>query len=73
MVGDLIGGTSNIWDSVLDGKWDRRDVLVAAKCFGSYLGVSSPLIWNPNCDMNNDGREDGRDIAMAAKHFGQAG
>jgi parallel beta-helix repeat protein len=71
MVGDLTGGSANLWDFVPDGKCDGKDVSVAAKCFGSYPGCSPPLIWNANCDINNDGQVDGRDIATVARHFGE--
>jgi parallel beta-helix repeat protein len=71
MVGDLTGGSANVWDFVPDGKCDGKDVSVAAKCFGSYPGCSAPLIWNANCDVNNDGKVDGKDIAIVAKHFGE--
>jgi len=71
MVGDLTGGSANVWDFVPDGKCDGKDVSVAAKCFGSYPGCSPPLIWNANCDVNNDGKVDGKDIATVAKHFGE--
>jgi hypothetical protein len=68
MVGDLTGGTPNIWDFVPDGKCDGKDIAVAAYCFGSGLG--SPR-YNPNCDILNRGKIDGRDITIVAKHFGQ--
>jgi parallel beta-helix repeat protein len=71
IVGDLTGGTSNVWDFVPDGKCDGKDVSVAAKCFGSYPGCLPPLIWNANCDVNNDGKVDGKDIAIVARHFGE--
>ncbi|MGD0029356.1 MAG: hypothetical protein ABSC91_10510 [Candidatus Bathyarchaeia archaeon] len=71
MVGDLTGGSVNVWDFVPDGKCNGKDLSVVAKCFGSYPGCSPPLIWNANCDLNNDGRVDGKDIATVAKHFGQ--
>jgi hypothetical protein len=77
MLGDLTGGTSNVWDFVPDGKCDGKDVSVVAKCFGSYPGCSPPLIWNANCDITGltfglpDGTVDGRDVSLVAKHFGE--
>jgi len=77
IVGDLTGGTSNVWDFVPDGKCDGKDVSVAARCFGGYPGCSPPLIWNANCDITGlifglpDGQVDGRDIALVARHFGE--
>ncbi len=70
-VGDLTGGTSNVWDFIPDGKVDGKDVSLAAKCFGSYPGCAPPLIWNVNCDVNNDGKVDGKDISLVARHFGE--
>ncbi|MGD0027441.1 MAG: rhodanese-like domain-containing protein [Candidatus Bathyarchaeia archaeon] len=70
-VGDLTGGTSNVWDFIPDGKVDGKDISVAAKCFGSYPGCATPLIWNVNCDINEDGKIDGRDISTVARHFGE--
>jgi hypothetical protein len=71
MVGDLTGGSANLWDFVPDGKCDGKDISVAARCFGGYPGCSPPLIWNANCDVNNDGKVDGKDIATVARHFGE--
>ena len=77
MVGDLTGGSANVWDFVPDGKCDGKDVSVVAKCFGSYPGCSPPLIWNANCDITGltfglpDGTVDGRDVSLVAKHFGE--
>ncbi|MGD0029380.1 MAG: dockerin type I domain-containing protein, partial [Candidatus Bathyarchaeia archaeon] len=71
MVGDLTGGSANVWDFVPDGKCDGKDISVVAKCFGSYPGCSPPLIWNANCDVNNDGKVDGKDIATVARHLGE--
>jgi len=51
MVGDLTGGTPNVWDFVSDGKADGKDISVAAKCFGSAPHPSRPQVWNPNCDV----------------------
>jgi hypothetical protein len=31
------------------------------------------MIWNANCDVNNDGVVDGSDLAIIAKHFGEGG
>jgi hypothetical protein len=44
MVGDLTGGSANVWDFVPDGKCDGKDVSVLAKCFGSIPGCSPPVI-----------------------------
>ena len=71
MVGDLTGGSTNVWDFVPDGKVDGKDIAVAAKCFGSAPGAQPPEIWNPNCDVNDDGKVDGKDIAIVARHFGE--
>ncbi len=71
IVGDLTGGTGNIWNFVPDGKCDGKDISVCAKCFGSYIGCSPPLIYNVNCDLFNRSKIDGKDIAFVAKHFGE--
>jgi parallel beta-helix repeat protein len=77
ILGDLTGGTPNVWDFVPDGKCDGKDISVAAKCFGSYPECPQPLTWNANCDITGsimgvpDGKVDGKDIAMVAKHFGE--
>jgi parallel beta-helix repeat protein len=77
ILGDLTGGTPNVWDFVPDGKCDGKDIAVVAKCFGSYPGCSPPLTWNENCDITGlimgvpDGKVDGKDIAIVARHFGE--
>lgn len=72
MVGDLTGGTASSWDFVPDGKVEGKDQSVVLKCFGSWPGAPPPMIWNPNCDINNDEKVDGRDLSIIQKHFGEA-
>jgi hypothetical protein len=71
MVGDLTGGSANAWDFVPDGVVDGSDLSIVARCFGSWPAAKPPLIWNPNCDVNNDGVVDGSDLAIVARHFGE--
>jgi hypothetical protein len=71
MVGDLTGSSANVWDFVPDGKVDGKDVSVVAKCFGSYVGCSPPLVYNVNCDLFDRGKIDGKDIATVARQFGE--
>ena len=47
---------------------DIRDVAIAAKTFGAYLGHPR---WSPNADINNDDKVDIRDLALIAKNFGK--
>jgi len=69
ILGDVTGGTSNLLDFVPDGKVDTKDLTVVAKFFGSYPGCQLPLVWNSNCDINNDGRVDIRDIALVGRNL----
>lgn len=57
-----------VGDLTYDGKVDIRDLAIAAKAFGSYLGHSG---WNPIADMNGDDQIDIRDIATIAKNYGR--
>lgn len=59
LVGDING----------DGKVDIKDLAIAAKAFGSYVG--SPT-YNPDADVNQDGVVDIRDLAIIAKNFGKS-
>jgi hypothetical protein len=34
--------------------------------------MTSPPIWNPNCDVNNDSSIDMADISIAIDHFMQS-
>jgi hypothetical protein len=52
-----------------DGKVDIKDLAIAAKAFGSYVG--SPT-YNPDADVNQDGVIDIRDLAIIAKNFGKS-
>ncbi|MCJ7424386.1 S8 family serine peptidase [Candidatus Bathyarchaeota archaeon] len=70
MIGDLTGGTPNSWDFVPDGKVDTKDVSIVARCFGSYPDCLLPLIWLPNCDIDNNQKIDVADVATVARHFG---
>lgn len=70
ILGDLTGSTRSIWDFVPDGRVNILDVLVVAKCFGSYPEAPPPLIWNPNCDLNDDGKVNILDVSLVASHFG---
>jgi hypothetical protein len=66
LVGDLNG----------DGKVDIKDVLVAAKAFGSYgpdfLHKGSPAeeTWNPKADLNGDNQVNLLDVLMIMRSFG---
>lgn len=71
MVGDLTGGSVNPWDFVPDGYVDGSDLIVVARCFGSWPTAPPPMRWNANCDVNNDGVIDGSDLIIVARHFGQ--
>jgi hypothetical protein len=71
MMGDLTGGSSNVWDFVPDGYVDGSDLIVVARCFGSWPTAPPPMRWNANCDVNNDGFVDGSDLIIVARHFGQ--
>jgi len=51
-----------------DGKVDGRDIVTAAKAFGTRPGDPR---WNPDADVNQDGRVDGRDITLIARNFGK--
>jgi hypothetical protein len=71
MVGDLTGAPGVPWPGLPDGGVDGKDVTLIAKCFGSFPGCLPPMIWIPNCDINNDLNVDGKDTTALAKHFGQ--
>jgi hypothetical protein len=72
MVGDLTGGTPNVWDFVPDGKVAGVDISVVSRCFGSWPDAQPPMRWEPNCDINNNGQVDGSDVATVARHFGES-
>lgn len=72
IVGDLTGAPGHsIWDFVPDGAVDGSDLIVVARCFGSWPEAPPPNIWNTNCDINNDGGIDGSDLIIVARHFGE--
>jgi hypothetical protein len=50
---------------------DGSDLIVVARCFGSWPGAPPPMRWNANCDINNDGFVDGSDFIIVARHFGE--
>jgi hypothetical protein len=70
VVGDITG-VGPAFSFVPDGKVDGKDIALVAKCFGSYVGCSPPLIYNVNCDLFDRGKIDGKDLATVAKNFGQ--
>jgi hypothetical protein len=52
-----------------DGTVDIKDLAIAGKAFGSYIGHPR---YNPDADVNQDGFVDIRDLAMIAKNFGKS-
>jgi len=71
LVGDLTGAPGhNLWDFVPDGSVGGSDIIVVARCFGSYLGAPPPMVWNANCDITNDAVIDGSDLIIITRHFG---
>jgi hypothetical protein len=58
----LLGDINN------DKKVDMKDIIVAAKAFGTFPGESR---WNPDADVNLDGTVDMRDIIKIARNFGK--
>ncbi|MGB9778252.1 MAG: dockerin type I domain-containing protein [Candidatus Bathyarchaeales archaeon] len=56
--GDISG------DRTVDGK----DIAIASRAFGSYLGSAR---WNPIADVNKDLQVDGIDLALISKEFGK--
>jgi parallel beta-helix repeat protein len=50
-----------------DGRIDIRDISIAAKAFGSYIGCPR---WNPIADLNHDNIIDLRDLAAIARNYG---
>jgi parallel beta-helix repeat protein len=71
MAGDLTGGGHGMWDP--DSTVDGSDIILVARCFGSYPGAPPPLTWFANCDITNDNAVDGSDLIIVARHFGQSG
>lgn len=71
IVGDLTGGSSNIWDFIPDGTVDGSDLIILARCYGSWPETPPPHKWNANCDINNDGVVDGSDLITVARYFGK--
>lgn len=73
-LGDITGGTSDVWDFVQDGKVDIKDIGLMAKLFG--VSFPDPR-YKAECDITGptagvaDGKIDIRDIAAAAKDFGK--
>jgi len=63
MIGDVTGPAG--WP---DRKVDMRDVFEVARTFGIN---SVHLLWNPNCDFNDDGKVDMRDVYVVARNFGK--
>jgi len=55
-------------DVNMDGIVDIRDILLAAKAFGSFPG--SPR-WNPIADENEDNKVDIKDLFLIARNFGK--
>lgn len=51
-----------------DGKVDVKDIAIAGRAFGSYLGHPR---WSPIADFNLDCRVDLRDIILAVRMFGK--
>jgi hypothetical protein len=72
MVGDLTGGTANPWDFIPDGVVDGSDLIVCARCYGSWPQATPPLKWHPNCDITNDNVIDGSDLIIVARHYGES-
>jgi hypothetical protein len=75
MVGDLTGGTANPWDFVPDGVVDGSDLIVCARCYGSWQPpppLPPTMRWHPNCDITNDNVIDGSDLIIIARHYGQS-
>ena len=72
MIGDITGGTPNVFDFVPDGKVDMKDIGVIAKYFGKNVPPAPS-----NCDLTGpivgvpDYKVDMRDIGVAAKNFGK--
>lgn len=58
----LLGDINN------DEKVDMKDIIIAAKAFGTSPGDSR---WNPDADVNLDGTVDMRDIITIARNFGK--
>jgi len=58
---------TNIGDVNYDGLVDIRDLALAAKSFGAYIGHPK---YNPVVDVNKDGECDIRDLARIAKNYG---
>jgi hypothetical protein len=55
-------------DINIDGKVDIKDIVLAAKSFGSY--PEHPR-WNPLADENEDDKIDIRDLFSVARNFGE--
>lgn len=63
MIGDVTGPAG--WP---DRKVDMRDMFEVARTFG----ISSVhLLWNPNCDFNDDGKVDMRHLYVVARNLGK--
>jgi len=56
-------------DINMDGKVDGRDIISAARSFGTVPGDPR---WNSTADENEDGRIDGRDMVAVARSFGKS-
>jgi parallel beta-helix repeat protein len=75
MIGDLTGGTADPWDFIPDGVVDGSDLIVCARCFGSWQPpppLPPTMRWHPNCDITNDNVIDGSDLIIVARHYGES-
>ncbi len=74
MMGDITGGTPNVWDFIPDGKVNIKDIAVVANLFGV---IYPDPRYEPNCDLTGptigvpDGKINIRDIALVASHYGE--
>jgi hypothetical protein len=55
-------------DLNMDGKVDLKDISIASRAFGSYLGHER---WNQMADENEDDKIDLKDIALICRNFGK--
>jgi PKD repeat protein len=60
--------TAKMYDLNNDGKIDMKDIIIAARAFGSKPGDPN---WNPIADVNSDGVVDMKDIIPIARNFGK--
>jgi len=57
-----------VGDINIDGEVDMKDIIPAARAFGSNTGEPR---YDPNLDINNDGKIDMKDIISIARNFGK--